>query len=187
MKIKKKDKWELLEKYKLEEKKYLEIARKHLESKGINDFDTFKQNFYKKAFKSKYEEKIRKEVLNEDYEEIKKELEEERELVKKLGGLKLIAVSHFKSERIDNQVKGRVARGMDPGVSKFISSLSDLENIGVILNKNEIEELKEKRVIDEDRISDKIKKVQSIKDNSKFTSIYYENQEERQMGIIRKI
>ena len=76
---------------------------------------------------------------------------------------------------------------MDPGVSKFISSLSDLENIGVILNKNEIEELKEKRVIDEDRISDKIKKVQSIKDNSKFTSIYYENQEERQMGIIRKI
>ena len=177
----------ILEKYKLEEKKYLEIARKHLESKGINDFDTFKQNFYKKAFKSKYEEKIRKEVLNEDYEEVKKELEEERELVKKLGGLKLIAVSHFKSERIDNQVKGRVARGMDPGVSKFISSLSDLENIGVILNKNEIEELKEKRVIDEDRISDKIKKVQSIKDNSKFTSIYYENQEERQMGIIRKI
>ena len=177
----------ILEKYKLEEKKYLEIARKHLESKGINDFDTFKQNFYKKAFKSKYEEKIRKEVLNEDYEEVKKELEEERELVKKIGGLKLIAVSHFKSERIDNQVKGRVARGMDPGVSKFISSLSDLENIGVILNKNEIEELKEKRVIDEDRISDKIKKVQSIKDNSKFTSIYYENQEERQMGIIRKI
>ena len=52
----------ILEKYKLEEKKYLEIARKHLESKGINDFDTFKQNFYKKAFKSKYEEKVRKEV-----------------------------------------------------------------------------------------------------------------------------
>ena len=177
----------ILEKYKLEEKKYLEIAKKHLESKGINDFNNFKQNFYKKAFKSKYEEKIRREILNKDYEDVKKELEKEQELVRKLGGLKLIGVSHFESERVDNQVKGRVARGMDPGSSMFISSLSDLEKIGVTLSPTEIEKLKKEKQIDENLIKDKIKKVQDFKDNSKFSSIYYENMEERQVGIIRKI
>ena len=177
----------ILEKYKLEEKKYLEIAKKHLESKGINDFNNFKQSFYKKAFKSKYEEKIRREILNKDYEDVKKELEKEQELVRKLGGLKLIGVSHFESERVDNQVKGRVARGMDPGSSMFISSLSDLEKIGVILSHKEIEHLKKEKVIDENLIKAKIKKVQDFKDNSKFSSIYYENMEERQVGIIRKI
>lgn len=177
----------ILEKYKLEEKKYLEIAKKHLESKGINDFNNFKQNFYKKAFKSKYEEKIRREILNKDYEDVKKELEKEQELVRKLGGLKLIGVSHFESERVDNQVKGRVARGMDPGSSMFISSLSDLEKIGVILSPKETEKLKKEKQIDENLIKDKIKKVQDFKDNSKFSSIYYENMEERQVGIIRKI
>ena len=177
----------ILEKYKLEEKKYLEIAKKHLESKGINDFNNFKQNFYKKAFKSKYEEKIRREILNKDYEDVKKELEKEQELVRKLGGLKLIGVSHFESERVDNQVKGRVARGMDPGSSMFISSLSDLEKIGVILSPKETEKLKKEKQIDENLIKDKIKKVQDFKDNSKFSSIYYENIEERQVGIIRKI
>lgn len=177
----------ILEKYKLEEKKYLEIAKKHLESKGINDFNNFKQNFYKKAFKSKYEEKIRREILNKDYEDVKKELEKEQELVRKLGGLKLIGVSHFESERVDNQVKGRVARGMDPGSSMFISNLSDLEKIGVILSPKETEKLKKEKQIDENLIKAKIKKVQDFKDNSKFSSIYYENMEERQVGIIRKI
>ena len=108
-------------------------------------------------------------------------------MVKELGGLKLIAVSHFKSERVDNQVKGRVARGMDPGSAKFISSLSDLERVGVILSPKEIEHLKKEKVIDESLIKDKIKKVQDFKDNSKFSSIYYENMEERQIGIIRNI
>ena len=177
----------ILEKYKLEEKKYLDIAKKHLETKGITDFDLFKQNFYKKSFKSKYEEKIRKEILNKDYEDVKKELVNEQELVKKLGGLKLIAVSHFKSERVDNQVKGRVARGLDPGVSKFVSSISDLEKIGVLLDKETLLKLKEKRVINESLVSEKIKKVQDFKDNNNFSSIFHDNEEERQIGIIRKI
>lgn len=178
---------EILEKFKKEEQKYLEVARKHLEKQGITDFGIAKQNFYKKAFKERYEEKIRREILNKDYEDVKKELEKEKELVKELGGLKLIAVSHFKSERVDNQVKGRVARGMDPGSAKFISSLSDLERVGVILSPKEIEHLKKEKVIDESLIKDKIKKVQDFKDNSKFSSIYYENMEERQIGIIRNI
>lgn len=178
---------EILEKFKKEEQKYLEVARKHLEKQGITDFGIAKQNFYKKAFKERYEEKIRREILNQDYEDVKKELEKEKELVKELGGLKLIAVSHFKSERVDNQVKGRVARGMDPGSAKFISSLSDLERVGVILSPKEIEHLKKEKVIDESLIKDKIKKVQDFKDNSKFSSIYYENMEERQIGIIRNI
>ena len=104
-----------------------------------------------------------------------------------MGGLKLIGVSHFESERVDNQVKGRVARGMDPGSSMFISNLSDLEKIGVILSHKETEKLKKEKQIDENLIKDKIKKVQDFKDNSKFSSIYYENIEERQVGIIRKI
>ena len=178
---------EILEKFKKEEQKYLEVARKHLEKQGITDFGIAKQNFYKKAFKERYEEKIRREILNQDYEDVKKELEKEKELVKELGGLKLIAVSHFKSERVDNQVKGRVARGMDPGSAKFISSLSDLERVGVILSPKEIEHLKKEKFIDESLIKDKIKKVQDFKDNSKFSSIYYENMEERQIGIIRNI
>ena len=178
---------EILEKFKKEEQKYLEVARKHLEKQGITDFGIAKQNFYKKAFKERYEEKIRREILTKDYEDVKKELEKEKELVKELGGLKLIAVSHFKSERVDNQVKGRVARGMDPGSAKFISSLSDLERVGVILSPKEIEHLKKEKVIDESLIKDKIKKVQDFKDNSKFSSIYYENMEERQIGIIRNI
>lgn len=178
---------EILEKFKKEEQKYLEVARKHLEKQGITDFGIAKQNFYKKAFKERYEEKIRREILNQDYEDVKKELEKEKELIKGLGGLKLIAVSHFKSERVDNQVKGRVARGMDPGSAKFISSLSDLERVGVILSPKEIEHLKKEKVIDESLIKDKIKKVQDFKDNSKFSSIYYENMEERQIGIIRNI
>lgn len=178
---------EILEKFKKEEQKYLEVARKHLEKQGITDFGIAKQNFYKKAFKERYEEKIRREILTKDYEYVKKELEKEKELVKELGGLKLIAVSHFKSERVDNQVKGRVARGMDPGSAKFISSLSDLERVGVILSPKEIEHLKKEKVIDESLIKDKIKKVQDFKDNSKFSSIYYENMEERQIGIIRNI
>lgn len=178
---------EILEKFKKEEQKYLEVARKHLEKQGITDFGIAKQNFYKKAFKERYEEKIRREILNQDYEDVKKELEKEKELIKRLGGLKLIAVSHFKSERVDNQVKGRVARGMDPGSAKFISSLSDLERVGVILSPKEIEHLKKEKVIDESLIKDKIKKVQDFKDNSKFSSIYYENMEERQIGIIRNI
>lgn len=178
---------EILEKFKKEEQKYLEVARKHLEKQGITDFGIAKQNFYKKAFKERYEEKIRREILTKDYEDVKKELAKEKELVKELGGLKLIAVSHFKSERVDNQVKGRVARGMDPGSAKFISSLSDLERVGVILSPKEIEHLKKEKVIDESLIKDKIKKVQDFKDNSKFSSIYYENMEERQIGIIRNI
>lgn len=178
---------EILEKLKKEEKKYLDVAREYLKKQGIKDFGISKQRFYKKAFKERYEEKIREEFYKKDYKNIEEKLLDEQKQVIALGGLKLIGVSHFESERIDRQVKGRVARGMDPGVSQFVSSISDLEKIGVVLTFNELENLKEKRVINEKEIREKIRKVQNHKDNNKFSSIYYENLEERQLGIIRNV
>ncbi|HSH91685.1 MAG TPA: preprotein translocase subunit SecA, partial [Ramlibacter sp.] len=50
---------------------------------------------------------------------------EDHELVKSLGGLRIIATERHESRRIDNQLRGRSARQGDPGSSRFYLSLDD--------------------------------------------------------------
>ena len=50
---------------------------------------------------------------------------QEHELVKSLGGLRIIATERHESRRIDNQLRGRSGRQGDPGSSRFYLSLDD--------------------------------------------------------------
>ncbi len=49
----------------------------------------------------------------------------DHELVKSLGGLRIIATERHESRRIDNQLRGRSGRQGDPGSSRFYLSLDD--------------------------------------------------------------
>jgi preprotein translocase subunit SecA len=49
----------------------------------------------------------------------------DHELVKALGGLRIIATERHESRRIDNQLRGRSGRQGDPGSSRFYLSLDD--------------------------------------------------------------
>ena len=49
----------------------------------------------------------------------------DHELVKGLGGLRIIATERHESRRIDNQLRGRSGRQGDPGSSRFYLSLDD--------------------------------------------------------------
>ncbi len=49
----------------------------------------------------------------------------DHEMVKSLGGLRIIATERHESRRIDNQLRGRSARQGDPGSSRFYLSLDD--------------------------------------------------------------
>jgi preprotein translocase subunit SecA len=49
----------------------------------------------------------------------------DQELVKSLGGLRIIATERHESRRIDNQLRGRSGRQGDPGSSRFYLSLDD--------------------------------------------------------------
>ena len=50
---------------------------------------------------------------------------QDHELVKSLGGLRIIATERHESRRIDNQLRGRSGRQGDPGSSRFYLSLDD--------------------------------------------------------------
>jgi preprotein translocase subunit SecA len=49
----------------------------------------------------------------------------DHELVKSLGGLRIVATERHESRRIDNQLRGRSGRQGDPGSSRFYLSLDD--------------------------------------------------------------
>ena len=49
----------------------------------------------------------------------------DHEMVKSLGGLRIIATERHESRRIDNQLRGRSGRQGDPGSSRFYLSLDD--------------------------------------------------------------
>ena len=49
----------------------------------------------------------------------------DHELVKSLGGLRIVATERHESRRIDNQLRGRSGRQGDPGSSRFFLSLDD--------------------------------------------------------------
>jgi len=57
--------------------------------------------------------------------EVRQQWEKDHELVKKLGGLRIIATERHESRRIDNQLRGRSGRQGDPGSSRFYLSLDD--------------------------------------------------------------
>ena len=56
---------------------------------------------------------------------IRAEWSKDHELVKSLGGLRIVATERHESRRIDNQLRGRSARQGDPGSSRFYLSLDD--------------------------------------------------------------
>src|SRR6266849_3851903 len=56
---------------------------------------------------------------------IRAEVAAAREVVRKAGGLFVIASERHESRRIDNQLRGRSGRQGDPGASKFYVSLED--------------------------------------------------------------
>ncbi len=56
---------------------------------------------------------------------LRKLWDEEHEMVKSLGGLRIIATERHESRRIDNQLRGRSGRQGDPGSSRFYLSLDD--------------------------------------------------------------
>ena len=57
--------------------------------------------------------------------EVRQQWEKDHELVKNLGGLRIIATERHESRRIDNQLRGRSGRQGDPGSSRFYLSLDD--------------------------------------------------------------
>lgn len=57
--------------------------------------------------------------------ELRNQWEKDHELVKSLGGLRIIATERHESRRIDNQLRGRSGRQGDPGSSRFYLSLDD--------------------------------------------------------------
>lgn len=57
--------------------------------------------------------------------EVRQQWEKDHELVKTLGGLRIIATERHESRRIDNQLRGRSGRQGDPGSSRFYLSLDD--------------------------------------------------------------
>ncbi|MEQ8506861.1 MAG: preprotein translocase subunit SecA [Rhodospirillales bacterium] len=59
------------------------------------------------------------------YQKIADEIAADREIVKKAGGLYVIATERHESRRIDNQLRGRSGRQGDPGGSSFFLSLED--------------------------------------------------------------
>jgi preprotein translocase subunit SecA len=56
---------------------------------------------------------------------IRSQWTKDHELVKSLGGLRIVATERHESRRIDNQLRGRSARQGDPGSSRFYLSLDD--------------------------------------------------------------
>jgi len=57
--------------------------------------------------------------------DIRAQWTKDHELVKSLGGLRIIATERHESRRIDNQLRGRSGRQGDPGSSRFFLSLDD--------------------------------------------------------------
>jgi preprotein translocase subunit SecA len=57
--------------------------------------------------------------------DVRQQWEKDHELVKSLGGLRIIATERHESRRIDNQLRGRSGRQGDPGSSRFYLSLDD--------------------------------------------------------------
>ena len=51
--------------------------------------------------------------------------EQDRDEVVEAGGLRVVGVGRFRSERLDNQLRGRAGRQGDPGSSVFFVSLED--------------------------------------------------------------
>ena len=64
-------------------------------------------------------------VRQKEAEEIRATWARDHELVKSLGGLRIIATERHESRRIDNQLRGRSGRQGDPGSSRFYLSLDD--------------------------------------------------------------
>ena len=64
-------------------------------------------------------------VFKELYDQFRIETDKEKELVIKVGGLKIIGTERHESRRIDNQLRGRSGRQGDPGESRFYISLED--------------------------------------------------------------
>ena len=58
-------------------------------------------------------------------DEIRSQWQKDHEMVKALGGLRIIATERHESRRIDNQLRGRSGRQGDPGSSRFYLSLDD--------------------------------------------------------------
>ncbi len=57
--------------------------------------------------------------------QVRENWQKDHELVKSLGGLRIIATERHESRRIDNQLRGRSGRQGDPGSSRFYLSLDD--------------------------------------------------------------
>ena len=57
--------------------------------------------------------------------QLREQWAKDHELVKSLGGLRIIATERHESRRIDNQLRGRSGRQGDPGSSRFYLSLDD--------------------------------------------------------------
>ena len=64
-------------------------------------------------------------VKQAQVEAIRTQWTKDHELVKSLGGLRIVATERHESRRIDNQLRGRSARQGDPGSSRFYLSLDD--------------------------------------------------------------
>ncbi|MDR1969610.1 MAG: preprotein translocase subunit SecA, partial [Burkholderiaceae bacterium] len=58
-------------------------------------------------------------------QELRADWQKDHELVKSLGGLRIIATERHESRRIDNQLRGRSGRQGDPGSSRFYLGLDD--------------------------------------------------------------
>jgi preprotein translocase subunit SecA len=120
--------------------------------------------------------------------------EEQKNDVEKLGGLYIIGTTRYESRRIDEQLSGRSGRQGEQGSSVFFISLEDelvkrynllklLKNMNITLN--------ESIPIENDKINNEIKSIQSVIANKHFlirnTLIKYSRIVEKQRKIVRDL
>lgn len=68
---------------------------------------------------------LAEDVRAQRLKDVRDQWSKDHELVKSLGGLRIIATERHESRRIDNQLRGRSGRQGDPGSSRFYLSLDD--------------------------------------------------------------
>lgn len=178
------DRDSLIERKILEEKKnYVNMAKNIMTRKGMNWHDGY-ETYYEDKFDNE-----RRSIIKKHLEEVTPFTNNKNihDKLNELGGIKLIMLGVFPSKRTEDQVKGRVGRGLDNGEIVSIASLPDLKNSGITLDPREIESLKKRRVIYDEKINKLIENKQARNEKIKATIIFKDKEEEKVINELRTI
>ena len=164
-------------------------AAKNAESKGI----TITPEIREKLRKLTMDSPLTMEIARKKHESLAATITKEKDEVREAGGLKVIGVGHFYSERNDDQVKGRCGRQGDPGEVVFINDQEDLLKIGVPLPEVEqlVEQAKRGPIVEDPSIGYRpvgkvIEIAQSKNEGVKESAIKASQEVEAEISIYRR-